>query len=1536
MILPRSILSLAFSLCFLTGLLSAEEPLSITRGAIPITFEMPVDGTASLGIYTEGGQLKRVLFQAVEISQGTHTVSWDGMDLWGKLIEPGTRLKAKVFTHQGIRAFYEFPLGYGDWYKEDPPWRTAITFPDRKDGEILGPNGKPVAYRKDGVTYRMTKGMFDQDGNLTDKAKKAAYRHLSGDRVVIQPGEATLRGGWMSDHNPPKAIEVVGDRVFVSASGAEAGDPFIALNAEGRKIWGKGGAMGGKGPSRMWALSDSEMLLLEGNRLSRFNTLDFTRSHFLTLKDPIQNIDVSGERIHVIHKPRSAVKVEHFHKTLSRNPIQYANTVPLHLSDEAGHMSISARDNFTQVFTGGSHALLGIGATYHKGLGYIIVPLRSPGKVGSLAVGPYSKSGLKLEVYLLKSGLKYDPETHSPKGGHRGQVADLGSLGDMGDFNFGGEELSLDIDEVSRDWELFGSTDGKEALNWIVGKNPPRETNAVMLKFVLPKGKMKGDVLLKHCVFWQDRIQVAPDPKIQVHKGSLKKGAPPSVGNGWWFRSTEQIEPARPFQMMLDYREPISFEGFLLKQNRNHDFIVEAWRGEEEPSLEKDSLWEEVYRYRVGPSHRTGYGTQKDNLLQTVSLTHREETRALRLTYRSGLGRGKNGVRWRSSDPHLVAIQDFTPLRLKDKQVKAAEDREPYDYVQYDLHSGKEVARHVTFDATFREFTVHDDGQIFGTLNLGRHNRPLVKSRLEGDNWIHTRFKPDEGPETYQAVRSSKGRLLVSGGHRIFVMDPGSMKTLHTLGWDQDYAPGPFDRNMVGRGGSDMAMDDLDKVWFIESRRQPKRVARFNLQGECEWHLTGGPGYGGFGTGYIDPDLENFYTNGLHYNLDYDAGTSDLIGFSDVPYAESSPIVVNSVFNYTTGGRVIHHENGHKYAVGYNSEFVALLKNGVMQPCMVAGWATAKGGSPSRFFTHKAWKEEWVGVDLKGKRYFWNDRNADGRFQKEEVILYRVDRETGIYPTVSGAYWGQKMGKDLALNTGTGRLAPTSFSQDGVPRYDLENFQRFAYRDLPSYSGLQAWGSRACGNPNPHNGQSIVTDSGHRIMVGQPYVWDQNLEAVGGVPDTEGGGDGFRPEVPGGKIEHPNGYAGVGTTRSEAGEVAAVIGNLGTWSIVSAHDRILLANILDGQEGEFSTDLSGARGTEVSHRRFESESYFGHFVTTTDGRHFIAGGKNYHALIRLEGLDEIKVTEIPVRISPAQYAKNQGLRSLFVQEWKEQQQARQTGRWLVAKTTRDRLGQDKPRIDGSIDSWGGIKKMHPIDARLKSTDPEPRYYFDVARSSRGLHLVYAGKNFQGSANETLEGIFKDGFAFDFRWRSDRDARRRKEVVAGDRRIVFGKLKGEWTAVLHDYIVPGAKKSDGRSYSSPVVTTWIDVVRELQPDEYELKVQEETLMMTSHFNGLDPEGNREEDPRKWWTAEVILPWKLLGISHPMQFDVGVMAANSGGTGVAERRYWATPQSVKATSDLGAEAAIHPDKWGRMFFDQPEGAELERVNSRWTQE
>ncbi len=51
----------------------------------------------------------------------------------------------------------------------------------------------------------------------------------------VTPGRT---GGWLSDHVPPSAIEVIDDQIWIGAPFAEAGDTIMCLNSDGKKIWG--------------------------------------------------------------------------------------------------------------------------------------------------------------------------------------------------------------------------------------------------------------------------------------------------------------------------------------------------------------------------------------------------------------------------------------------------------------------------------------------------------------------------------------------------------------------------------------------------------------------------------------------------------------------------------------------------------------------------------------------------------------------------------------------------------------------------------------------------------------------------------------------------------------------------------------------------------------------------------------------------------------------------------------------------------------------------------------------------------------------------------------------------------------------------------------------------------------------------------------------------------------------------------------------------------------------------------------------------
>ena len=73
---------------------------------------------------------------------------------------------------------------------------------------------------------------------------------------------------------------------------------------------------------------------------------------------------------------------------------------------------------------------------------------------------------------------------------------------------------------------------------------------------------------------------------------------------------------------------------------------------------------------------------------------------------------------------------------------------------------------------------------------------------------------------------------------------------------------------------------------------------------------------------------------------------------------------------------------------------------------------------------------------------------------------------------------------------------------------------------------------------------------------------------------------------------------------------------------------------------------------------------------------------------------------------------------------------------------------------------------------------------------------------------------------------------------------------------------------------------------------------------------------------YWTAEVLIPWKLLGGGRSFQGDVGVIGGKSDGSDAGERWHWASPRVPQTVSDLGAEAAIDPRTWGKFIFARPE--------------
>ncbi len=110
------------------------------RPVLNVAYKMPADGSLTLGLFDQSGQLLRWLAQDDYRYAGDNQEAWDGLDQWGKPVAPGS------FVLKGI---YHAPLSMDYKVSVDnpgnPPWST----PDDK-GDWLGDESNPQAAATDG------------------------------------------------------------------------------------------------------------------------------------------------------------------------------------------------------------------------------------------------------------------------------------------------------------------------------------------------------------------------------------------------------------------------------------------------------------------------------------------------------------------------------------------------------------------------------------------------------------------------------------------------------------------------------------------------------------------------------------------------------------------------------------------------------------------------------------------------------------------------------------------------------------------------------------------------------------------------------------------------------------------------------------------------------------------------------------------------------------------------------------------------------------------------------------------------------------------------------------------------------------------------------------------------------------------------------------------------------------------------------------------------------------------------------------------
>lgn len=1279
----------------------------------------------------------------------------------------------------------------------------------------------------------------------------------------VGEGMSMRTGGWLGDHTGPGAAADVGDRVFFGSRTVEHGHPIIACDLEGRKLWG-GRVAGWDGPEQLLAV-DGQILARIRSAVWRIDPETYAATRlFDTGKRSIVTMGSgAGKIVLLLRNPEAAVSP--FRWGVRHEDIAFLQALPMMHGDGAPDYQLSESRRFSSVFASdGGHFQTGISAVTKHGVGHVLVPFASPKVVRTLVVGR-PKDTETLEVLRLRPGIAYDPAKHSPL-----RTAD------------GADDLDLDLADLDPNWEVVARTAFPQSVVVLplTGSDP---TTALQLRLLPPPGARDPRPWLGLCRLLDASVEAdAVLPRI-VPPGAATTVSP--APGGWSFRTPSPITEEAPASILVDYGKVATYDGLFFLNNTSTRATVEAYEGPGEPTPDDAAGWRVVGEIKVGASGSDGHPSASTlNRSTFVAFADTVTTRAFRLKVTGAYGGGRVALEKKPDDPQRVDCGLMLPLRLLD-----AHDRPKPQIVEVrNTRDGAVVSEQLGNYGDLRLLAVADDGAVYSV-----RGDSLARTEFSDGSATHRDLNKESLLEPRSLVVAN-GELVVGEAGRVSFLDADG-RLLRRLG-GKPYERGPWDRNRIGPASA-VAVDRNNKVWIAESSYAPKRISRFAMDGTCEKEFFGPPQYGG--GGWLDPDLSSFYYRGMHFALDWERGASRLLNLNDRLYTEETPALDASSFGYTQIGRPVQ-VKGRRYVVGdAGAQFgpgivVCLLDGPVWKPCVVAGPAK---GSP--FLIRKeVWKSHWQKQRLEGQLFLWTDRNGDGGYSLDEVELFARDSVPGN--PFDGGYWGTWMGPDLTLWSSSARLAPSGFSEHGVPNYERSRIQAVSYAKLaPFYAQSQSWGSRAAQGPS---GTTIACADGSLSLCGQPYRVMPDGTLAGG-PVTVTPSD-YEPPVNGRRLHQVLHPAGSAVTASPVGEVVMHVGDGGIWSLTSVRDCVMLDQVFTGEDGGWSTDLPARRGIEVTRRKHDQETFFGHFTKANDGKYYAVAGKGFHALCRIEGLDAFHVSTVAVTIPADAIAPNAELRKRLV----AQRQAAAARSKAEKRVSAAALDAFKPTllVDGFVEEW---KSLTPMDPPTETDGPPPTTHFGTAVDDQGVYLAYRGSSHVGNQCGDATYLFKSGFCADFKYRLDPRAKG-GDVRQGDRRVVFGQVGKEWRAVLYDYVDPSAQAGERTSFESPVMVTDVARVIVLPASEVRVAFRLDELAVLG-------ERERRHGPTAWG-LEVFLPWKALGFaSRPKELraDFGVMLPDSGGITVDRRLSWAEVGPLPV-SDLAAEAQLKPGEWGTV--------------------
>jgi hypothetical protein len=723
---------------------------------------------------------------------------------------------------------------------------------------------------------------------------------------------------------------------------------------------------------------------------------------------------------------------------------------------------------------------------------------------------------------------------------------------------------------------------------------------------------------------------------------------------------------------------------------------------------------------------------------------------------------------------------------------------------------------------------------------------------------------------------------------------------------------GPFDPQGMVRMSS-VAMDARGAVWVVENWNFPRRVGVWGRDGKLVRDYLGNTGYGGTGCYLHDQRPALAYCGPIEILLDKAAAAWRVSQVLWVPQAlpvggsagavqtgvECFPIDTGSAmhpqrFTSSASGQPREYLYAHDPRDG-GGHVIYMERGGKWQPVSavcLAGHISGGFDQDGRIIAQPS--GEFAGLNaLDG--VFWNDKNADGRVQRDECTIVptqdpgdpprqpQARRGTTALSLDNG--WGGRIGQDLVFYTdGLWRFRPTGFTDDGAPLYAPAGMERFGPEERGDLVPVPEDNLLLCLSFKNYaertTGMLGIDARTGAVRWSYPNIF----------PGVHGSHRATMPAP--GLLIGPLKICGVADLGGQVGRVFLMRGNLGQDFLMTTDGLYVGAMFQDGRlPGESLPDKEASlRGKPMETFSHGSEPFNGWFGRQADGKVRMTTGFPREAAMVLEvkGLDTLRrlagpeVTLDREAILKADAAN--GARALAAAKPK------------AYTITRLRAAPDARK---DPDWWRKLPVM-PIERPGLTEKAEAR----LACDGTNLYAVFDVTDATPWINEgkDLTRLFKTGDAADIQLATSGGgtAAKRSEVAAGDVRIVFAPLEGKPAAVLMRPIDPVAPKDRRVTYHSPVGDKTFDRVEVLSAAQVTVTVQ------TGRYH-----------------LEAVVPLNALGMAglaagQTIRGDVGVIFSDAQGRTDAARIYWSNP-NTNLVSDLPLEAWLYPATWGELTFE-----------------